>query len=233
MSISKSIPNIFTALNLIAGCIGLLAVYDDNLYHGALFILIGAIFDFLDGFLARLLNARSAIGKQLDSLADLITFGLLPAFLIYHLMEEFEIPVISYLSLLLVVSSAFRLAKFNIDNSQEVYFKGLPTPACAFLVAGLVFVKDTEWSVFTFIYDNLIGLTIFTLAISYLMNAPFIFLSFKVKQFRLQGNEYTILLILFSLVCIFFYGIQGIFPASLFYVLLSLFKNILIVKAVS
>lgn len=229
----KHIPNIFTSLNLIAGCIGLLAVYNGNLYQGALFILIGAIFDFLDGFLARLLNARSAIGKQLDSLADLITFGLLPAFLIYYLIHQHQVSVISYVSLLIVVASAFRLAKFNIDESQEVYFIGLPTPASAFLVAGLIFVEDAGWAVFGFIYENVIGLTVFTLVVSYLLNAPIKFLSFKIKKLKLQGNEYVFLLILFSLVSLTFFRIQGIFLASLFYVLISILQNILIKKPVS
>jgi CDP-diacylglycerol--serine O-phosphatidyltransferase len=187
----------------------------------------------LDGFLARLLNAKSAIGKQLDSLADLITFALLPAFLIYYLIHQHHVQVLSYVSLLIVVASAFRLAKFNIDESQDVYFKGLPTPASAFLVAGLVFVKDAEWVVFSFIYENVIGLTVFTLVISYLLNAPVKFLSFKIKQLKLQGNEYVFLLILFSLASITFFGIQGIFLASLFYVLISLLQNILVRKPVS
>jgi len=229
----KHIPNIFTSLNLIAGCTGLLAVYNGNLYQGALFILIGAIFDFLDGFLARLLNARSAIGKQLDSLADLITFALLPTFLIYFLIHKNQVSVISYVSLLIVVASAFRLAKFNIDESQEVHFKGLPTPASAFLVAGLVFVEDAGWAVFGLIYENVIGLTIFTLLVSYLLNAPVKFLSFKIKQFKLQGNEYMFLLILFSLVSLTLFGIQGIFLASLFYVLISLLQNILLKEPLS
>jgi len=233
MLVLKYIPNICSALNLIAGCIGLLAIYKGYLYQGALFVLIGAIFDFLDGFLARLLNARSEIGKQLDSLADLITFGLLPAFLIYILMEQHQVPVVSFVSLLIVISSAFRLAKFNVDESQQVFFKGLPTPASAFLIAGLVFIKEAEWVGFSLLYDDIIGLTIFTIIIAFLLNAPVTFLSFKIKQFKLQGNEYMILLILVSLVCLFIYGIQGIFLASLFYVLLSFFHNIFINKPVS
>jgi CDP-diacylglycerol--serine O-phosphatidyltransferase len=233
MPISKHIPNAFTTFNLIAGCLGLLVIYQGNHYQGALFILVGAVFDFLDGFSARLLHARSEIGKQLDSLADLVTFGLLPAFLLYHLLEQQQVPVISYLALLVVVGSAFRLAKFNIDDSQEVIFKGLPTPASAFLVAGLVFVEHADWTVFDFIYQDVIGLTIFTIAITYFLNAPLTFLSLKIERFKLKGNEYMILLIIFSLVCLLFYGVPGIFPATLFYVLLSLLRNIFTKKELS
>ena len=233
MHLYKFIPNTFTTLNLIAGCIGLLAIYDGNLYQGALFILIGAVFDFFDGFSARLLNAMSGIGKQLDSLSDLITFGLLPAFLMYFLLEQQGIQYLSLISLLLVVSSAFRLAKFNIDESQQERFKGLPTPANAFLIAGLVLVKEADWEIFSLIYGNATGLTIFTIVLSFLLHGPFTFLSFKIKQFKFKGNEYMFILILVSLICLFLFGLQGIFPATLFYVLLSLLHNILITKPMS
>jgi len=233
MSLIKLIPNTFTSLNLIAGCFGLLAVYQGNLYQGALFILIGAFFDFFDGFSAKILNASSEIGKQLDSLSDLVTFGVLPAFLMYFLLEQHDIQYLPLISLFIVVSSAFRLAKFNIDESQEVHFKGLPTPATAFIIAGLVFVKEADWNIFSFIYNNPIGLIILTIVLSILLNAPLSFLSFKIKKYQFKGNEYIILLILVSIVCLFFFGLQGILPAAIFYVLLSLLHNILIKKPMS
>jgi CDP-diacylglycerol--serine O-phosphatidyltransferase len=226
MQIHKYIPNTFTALNLIAGCIGLIAVYEGNLFQGAMFILIGAAFDFLDGFSARLLNTISDIGKQLDSLADMVTFGLLPAFLMYFLLEDHEIRYISLISLLIAISSAFRLAKFNVDPSQGVLFKGLPTPADAFLIAGLVFAKEADWEIFSFIYGNITGLIFITMIVSILLNAPLSFLSFKITQFKFKGNEYIFILMTASVICIFFFGFQGILPATLFYVLLSLLQNI-------
>jgi CDP-diacylglycerol--serine O-phosphatidyltransferase len=212
---------------------GLLALYDGNLAQGAIFILIGAVFDFLDGFSARILNAMSGIGKELDSLADLITFGVLPAFLLYHMIEEQGISYISLISLFVVIGSAFRLARFNIDDSQKEVFKGMPTPANAFLIAGLVFCWDADWEIFSIIYGNLWGLVVFTIMCSFLLNVPMRFMSFKIKQFAIGGNELSVLLALVSVLLLIIFNLKGLFPAILFYVLLSLGKNIFMRKAVS
>ena len=233
MNLIKYIPNTFTILNLLSGCMGLIALYDGNLAQGAIFILIGSVFDFLDGFSARALNAMSGIGKELDSLADLITFGILPAFLLYHLIQEQGIPYISLISLLVVIGSAFRLAKFNIDDSQKEVFKGMPTPANAFLIAGLVFCRDAEWEIFSNIYGNIWGLVIFTIISSFLLNAPVRFMSFKIKQPSIKGNELTILLALVSIVLLSLFNLKGIFPATLFYMLLSIGQNVFTGKVVS
>lgn len=233
MNLIKYIPNTFTILNLLSGCMGLVSIYEGNLTQGAAFILIGAVFDFLDGFSARVLNAMSPIGKELDSLADLITFGVLPAFLLYQMILEHGIPYISLLSLLVVIGSAFRLARFNIDESQKEVFKGMPTPANAFLIAGLVFCWDADWEIFSIIYGNLWGLVFFTLICSLFLNVPLRFMSFKIKEFAIRGNELSILLALVSFVCLILFNLKGIFPATLFYVLLSLMHNIFIRKAVS
>ena len=233
MNLIKYIPNTFTILNLLSGCMGLVWLYEGNLAQAAIFILIGSVFDFLDGFSARILNAMSEIGKELDSLADLITFGVLPAFLLYHMIEEQGIPYVSFLSLLVVIGSAFRLAKFNTDESQKEIFKGMPTPANAFLIAGLVFCWDAEWEIFSIIYDNLWGLVIFTIISSLLLNVPLRFMSFKIKQFAFRGNELSILLALVSVLLLIIFNLKGLFPATLFYMLLSLGQNVFTRKAVS
>ena len=226
MTTLKYIPDTFTLLNLVSGCLGLLFIYEGDLFLGAMFIGIGAIFDYLDGFTARLLNSTSEIGKQLDSLADLVTFGIVPAFLLYFILEEKGLQYISMLSLLVVLSSALRLAKFNVDESQGVFFKGLPTPASAFLIAGLVFTREADWEIFSFIYDSIPGLIVCIIVISFLLNAPFTFLSFKIRSFNIRGNEYQFLLIIISLICLFLFGLKGIFPATLVYVFLSLLYNL-------
>ncbi len=233
MNLIKYIPNTFTILNLLSGCMGLISLYEGNLAQGAVFILIGAVFDFLDGFSARILNAMSRIGKELDSLADLITFGVLPSFILYLMIQEQGIPYISLLSLLVVIGSAFRLARFNIDESQKEVFKGMPTPANAFLIAGLVFCWDAEWEIFSIIYGNLWGLVFFTLICSLLLNVPLRFMSFKIKEFAIRGNELSILLALVSVVLLILFNLKGIFPATVFYVLLSLVQNIFVRKALS
>jgi CDP-diacylglycerol--serine O-phosphatidyltransferase len=212
---------------------GLISLYEGNLSQGAVFILIGAVFDFLDGFSARVLNAMSRIGKELDSLADLITFGVLPSFILYLMIQEKGIPYISLLSLLVVIGSAFRLARFNIDESQKEVFKGMPTPANAFLIAGLVFCWDAEWEIFSIIYENLWGLVFFTLICSLLLNVPLKFMSFKIKEFAIRGNELSILLALVSVVLLILFNLKGIFPATVFYLLLSLVQNIFVRKAMS
>ncbi len=233
MNLIKYIPNTFTTLNLLAGCMGLIAIYEGNFAQGAMFILIGSVFDFLDGFSARMLKAISGIGKQLDSLADLVTFGILPAFLLYHMIQEHGIPYLPMVSLLVVIGSAFRLAKFNIDENQKDVFMGMPTPANAFLIAGLVFAWDADWEAFSFIYSNPNGLVIFTVICSFLLNAPLRFMSFKIKEFALKGNELSLLLVLVSIVLLIIFNLKGIFPATLFYIFLSLGQNIFIKKAVS
>ena len=233
MNLIKYIPNTFTILNLLSGCMGLISLYEGNIAQGSVFILIGAVFDFLDGFSARVLNAMSRIGKELDSLADLITFGVLPSFILYLMIQEQGIPYISLLSLLVVIGSAFRLAMFNIDESQKEVFYGMPTPANAFLIAGLVFCWDAEWEMFSIIYGNLWGLVFFTLICSLFLKVPIRFMSFKIKKFAIRGNELSILLVLVSVVLLILFNLKGIFPATVFYVLLSLVQNIFVRKAMS
>lgn len=228
MRVLKYLPNTFTSLNLVAGCIGLLSVSNGDMQQGAIFILLGAVFDYLDGFVARLLGISSDLGKQLDSLADLVTFGILPAFLMYSMLEDQGLSHLPYLSLLIVISSAFRLGRFNIDDSQHLVFRGLPTPADAFLIAGIVFAKGADWSIFSFLFDNLPGLVVLVLAVSYLLNAPLSFLSFKVSGYQFKGNEYPIIVIIVSLLFIFIFGLKGILPATLFYIVLSLVRNMLL-----
>ena len=134
----KYIPNFVTLLNLISGCIGIVLIFQGNLIGGSICIGIGALLDFLDGFLARLLGAYSSIGKQLDSLADCVTFGLLPAGIMYHLIKVYSAcPYIPFLALFMVCTAAFRLAKFNVDEGEKNVFIGLPTPASAMWVATL------------------------------------------------------------------------------------------------
>lgn len=233
MNIKKSIPNLFTSLNLISGCLGLLAIYEGSLYLGALMILVGSFFDFFDGLLARVLNAGSEIGKQLDSLADMVTFGILPSFLLYYLLAEIGQPDLAYLALLTALASAFRLAKFNIDESQKRDFIGLPTPASAFLISGLVFVKEAEWEIFSVLYSNTYGLIFLIVALSYLLNSRIKFVSLKLNKWSLKGNELRFIIVISSIIIMAVFQLPGIFLIMLFYVLLSLLHNILIEKRVS
>jgi len=233
MNFKKYIPNLLTSLNLVSGCLGLLAIFEGRLYLGALMILVGSFFDFIDGLAARVLNARSEIGKQLDSLSDMVTFGVLPSFILYYLLVEIGQPDIAYLAFLVAVASAFRLAKFNIDESQKQDFIGLPTPASAFLIAGLVFVKDAGWEIFSFIYSNTYGLIILIVLLSYLLNSHIKFVSLKLNKWQLKGNILRFIIVISSIIFMAFFQLPGIFLILVFYVLLSLFHNILIEKLMS
>ncbi len=134
MGIVKHIPNSITSLNLVCGVAGIICTFGGRFDLAFYFMLGGALFDFCDGFAARALNVVSPIGKELDSLADLITFGLLPSFMLYRLMYVLAGPCLwCYIPLILAVFSALRLAKFNLDERQSTNFIGLATPAAALL----------------------------------------------------------------------------------------------------
>ncbi|HON19316.1 MAG TPA: CDP-diacylglycerol--serine O-phosphatidyltransferase [Salinivirgaceae bacterium] len=130
--IQRNIPNAITSLNLLCGSIAIVFAFEQKLSVALYWILAASVFDFLDGLVARALNAYSEIGKQLDSLSDMVSFGLAPAIMLFVALKPcWTIPVLNYSPFLLAVFSALRLAKFNIDTRQSVDFIGLPTPANA------------------------------------------------------------------------------------------------------
>ena len=182
-----SIPNILTSLNLAIGSVGIYYVLTVNHSYALYFVMIAAVFDFLDGFAARMLNARSDFGKELDSLADLVSFGLLPSF--YMLMLLSEISEFHFVALLIVVFSALRLAKFNLDDSQSNSFEGLPTPANAIMLTSLVFI-NVQMDEIEFITICLIS--------SFLLVSKLRLLALKFTSFGWSGNEARWILILIS-----------------------------------
>jgi CDP-diacylglycerol--serine O-phosphatidyltransferase len=134
MKLIKHIPNAITSMNVLCGVFGVIAAFSRNYEVAFYFMLAGAVCDFCDGFAARALKAYSPMGKELDSLADLITFGFLPSIMMYQTMQEYHPGQwYSYVPLIIVVFSALRLAKFNVDERQSENFIGLATPACAML----------------------------------------------------------------------------------------------------
>ncbi|MDR2424218.1 MAG: CDP-diacylglycerol--serine O-phosphatidyltransferase [Prevotellaceae bacterium] len=142
--LKRNIPNALTACNLLCGCVAVVRALNGDLEAAVCCIFAAAIFDFFDGFVARLLNAQSDIGLQLDSLADVVSFGVAPSSIIFWTLTvtqkyfQSDLPAfIPYLAFLIAVFSALRLAKFNIDERQTSSFIGLPTPACAIFVCGL------------------------------------------------------------------------------------------------
>lgn len=141
--ITKHIPNTLTCCNLLSGCMAVIAAFSCNAWHTLLWVIAGATFDFLDGFSARMLKAYSPLGKELDSLADLITFGLSPAILCWRMLQGYDYPnatlagLFPYIAFILVAFAALRLAKFNIDERQTTSFRGLAVPANALFWCGL------------------------------------------------------------------------------------------------
>lgn len=146
MILKKYIPDFITSLNLACGVIGVVFAFKGRIDIAFPIMLAGAAFDFMDGFFARLLKAYSAMGKELDSLADVVTFGVLPAVMLFNLMKActFSESVICFIPLVLAVFSGLRLAKFNVDERQEEGFLGLPTPAAALLSASLCYYIACE-----------------------------------------------------------------------------------------
>ena len=143
MRITKHIPNTITSMNLLCGALGVIFTFQGALHIAFYLMLAAAVCDFLDGFAARLLKAYSPMGKELDSLADLVSFGLLPSMMLHRrLVEGGMTGFVAYIPLVICIFSALRLAKFNIDDRQSENFLGLPTPACAMWCGSLVFAAD-------------------------------------------------------------------------------------------
>ena len=220
----KHIPNTITSLNLVSGFISIIFILNGDLITASWLILAAMIFDFLDGFSARLLKSYSAIGKELDSLADVVSFGVAPGLIIckllaesLHLPQPFIINSGTLPSFLILCSTALmpvcaglRLAIFNVDETQVKSFKGLPTPANALAVISLVVAAHTAG---TGIYQRLTGspvfLIIFTLVLSFLMVSPITLLSLKTTNLRFKGNEGRYLLILMAGLAFIFGGISA------------------------
>ncbi len=222
MAFTKHLPNVFTILNLLTGCFSIMAVFQDNIKTAAFLIILGGFFDFLDGFFARLFHVGSPMGKELDSFADLITFGLAPAFLMYFLMKLETSGYYPLLAFLLVAASAFRLAKFNLDPRQEEDFIGLPTPANAFLVVGLVFIYEAEWQPFYFLYSNPHLIATMIIIQSFLLNVNMRFFSMKFKGLYWKDNRYRYLLTIAGLLFFIIFYLPGIFLIILSYIILAI-----------
>lgn len=233
MRIIRHLPNTLTCGNLLCGCIGIVAVFHDNSVLAAYLIGLAAVLDFLDGFLARLLKAYSSIGKELDSLADCVTFGVLPAVIVFDLFRRSfpyttlvapPIPVLCYLAFLIAIFSALRLAKFNVDTRQTNSFIGVPTPANAILVGSLPLIMDSVYFASILILNQtfLIGLT---LVMSYLLVAEFELFALKFKHYGWSGNQIKYIFLILSVVLLAWLHYVAIPLIILLYIFFSLAEN--------
>jgi CDP-diacylglycerol--serine O-phosphatidyltransferase len=225
LSIKKHIPNAITCLNLLAGMIGIYLVTQGRVSWAIYVVIIAAFFDFLDGLVARLLSVHSEIGKQLDSLADMVTFGVLPSLMVFMLLKGMSTsPYTPYVGFLIGIQSALRLAKFNVDHRQSDRFIGLPTPANAIFFCALPqLVEVIPWTSNLFFVP--MGLLVTTLIFSFLLTAELPLIALKFKHFRLNGNYFRYLVLLISIVVVMALGIGGLPLVILIYLLFSLLEN--------
>lgn len=234
----KHIPNTITAANLFMGCLSIVATFDGNLTQASYFILIAALLDFLDGFAARLLKVQSEIGKQLDSLADMVSFGVAPGFIFYSISQDnlvFEygflqnVPTMllcSYLPFLIMIFSGIRLAKFNIDTRQTDSFIGLPTPANALFICCIPMVLENGPIFAQEFFTSVSFLILYPILISYLLIAEIPLFALKFKTFTFKGNEIRYSFLIASVLLIFAFHYFGIGLSIILYVLLSLFNHL-------
>jgi CDP-diacylglycerol--serine O-phosphatidyltransferase len=232
--IKKHIPNALTCGNLICGCFGIINVFNGDLITASMLIGFALIFDWLDGFIARLLHVSSPIGKELDSLADMVTFGVLPAFMMLNLLENscsghcttgllgFHKP---YIALSLAVFSALRLAKFNIDTRQSISFIGVPTPANGMVVASLplIVAYQPEYQALVMNYN---GLMVYTIIMSYLLVAEIPLFALKFKNFTWKDNQLKYVFLIFSVLLLIVMKFVAVPIIIVLYIILSVFQNV-------
>ncbi|WP_203257321.1 CDP-alcohol phosphatidyltransferase family protein [Hyunsoonleella ulvae] len=233
------IPNALTLLNLLCGSIAVLFVVNNNLVYGALFVFLGIFFDFFDGFAARQLNVQSELGLQLDSLADVVTSGLVPGLVMFKLLEleesdwgeadlssGFEIPFFPLLGLSITLASAYRLAKFNVDTEQQTFFKGLPTPANALLVLSFPLILEFQDSdAINAIILNKWFLIAVTVLSCWLLNSGVKLFALKFKNYNFKNNATRYIFIMLCLVLLIVLHFAAIPVIIILYILMSILDN--------
>jgi len=240
MKIKENLPNFITSLNLFSGCVGVAAIFTGHTTAAVLMMGAAALFDFADGMVARALHVKSAIGKELDSLADVISFGLLPGAIMYQLMlscsnlpgkEGGWMNPYPYLAFLIAVFSGIRLAKFNIDTRQSDSFIGLPTPANAILIASLpMILLQVEHSgeallpIESFLgnYYFLAGITVL---MSYLLVAEIPLFALKFKNLKWEDNKSQFTFLGFSLLLLILLQWIAIPAIILLFILMSVMRR--------
>jgi CDP-diacylglycerol--serine O-phosphatidyltransferase len=238
-AIKRNIPNIITLANLTCGLFAIIFAFQGNLTTASLCIFAGAFFDFFDGLAARLLKVSGELGKQLDSMADMVTFGVAPGFILFHFifylsndiifrhaMNDSQLFFPASLALLIPIFSAVRLANFNIDTRQTTSFIGLPTPALAIFVAALPHIDFNQFPMFV----DLQFLTLISIILPLLLvvEMPLFSLKFsKEESLSSRLNIFRIILILSAVILFFVFQFAAIPFIVILYLILSLLNNIL------
>ncbi len=248
MSIKKHIPNAITLLNLSAGLIALTFAFDDNLDMAFFWVCMGIFFDFWDGFAARTLKVKSEIGLQLDSLADMVTSGVVPGLIMYRMLaniqenqeiynltpETYYMGLVPFLGFIITLGACYRLAKFNVDTRQTDSFIGLPTPANALFILSIPMItKTTDFEFIETFYSNPYTLVVISFFSAFIMNANIPLFSLKSKNKALKDNKVSLLFLGIAAVLLLLFKYEAIPLIIIFYILLSVIINYTSKKAVS
>lgn len=227
--IIRQIPNAITCLNLISGCVATVFALSGNAPIALLWIISGAVFDFFDGMTARLLRVSSPIGKELDSLADDVTFGVAPASIVFAELGVIDYPfleswrdILPFFAYLMAAFSALRLAKFNLDKRQGTSFVGLPTPANALFWGSLIagapkLIESTPWS--------MLAMLVLICLSCWIMVAEIPMFALKFKQWNWRGNEVRYGFVIFSAIMIILLRVASFAVIIPCYVILSVILN--------
>lgn len=226
--LKRYIPDAITAMNLVCGCVAVFMAFNLRTVFGPLegaqwcmiAIAAAAVFDFFDGAMARALHAYSDLGKDLDSLSDMVSFGVAPAMLMLNTMADYGSPVWAcFFTLMIPVCGAIRLAKFNNDTGQATVFRGLPIPANA-----IFWIGAYGW-ISTYYYPGWPVITLLIIAVSLAMTAQFKMFSLKFKNFDLAENFCRYIIIVAAILFVAIYGLAGLMWTILLYLLLSLMRR--------
>lgn len=227
--IKNNLANAITLGNLFSGCVGAVHLLLGDYQTTAICIILSLVLDFFDGFVARALKANSNLGTQLDSLADMVSFGLIPGLAMFKMLEPFgnelfgmHLPFeIKYLGFFITLFSCLRLAIFNLDEDQKYYFKGLNTPSNTILIFGLFFAYK-ELGSFSFLFEKEIYLLILTAISSWLLISPIKMIAMKFKSMKLQDNYPKVALLIGAILILIIFKTVGIPLVILYYILISL-----------
>ncbi len=236
----RYIPNALTLLNLLCGSIAVILAVNDNLVTAAYFVFFGIFFDFFDGFAARKLNVQSEVGLQLDSLADVVTSGLVPGIVMFKLLEivdsdwsktdlseGFNLPLMPIFGLSIVLASAYRLAKFNVDTEQQTFFKGLPTPANALLILSLPLILEFQNNdAINAVILNKWFLIAVTILSCWLLNSGIKLFALKFKNWNFKDNATRYIFIILCVVLLVLLQFAAIPIIILLYIIMSILENL-------
>jgi len=227
--IKNNLANAITLGNLFSGCVGAIHLILGNYEITAVCLIFSLILDFFDGFVARALKANSNLGVQLDSLADMVSFGVIPGLTMFKILEPFGSEIagvslpfeIKYFGLLITLFSCLRLAIFNLDEDQKYYFKGLNTPSNTILIFGLYYAFKENGN-FGFLLSNEISLIILTLFSSWLLISPIKMIAMKFKSMKLQDNYPKLALLAGAVIILLIFKTAGIPVVIIYYILISI-----------